>query len=286
LKMSHELSDTQNVCVGVGAAFIEAVLLQPTLYWKNARAQNLPFTLNPKIVYRGTFTSIMNEMQMMGVQFGLTGALQRLYISIALGAAIGDKVNFSFMDEVLVATVGGCISAITTSPVELVMIQQQLKGGSIPYQLTSIIKNHGILSNGMGRGLSQSIARDGIYTCGLLGITPATQNILINKYNYSERQAGFYASIIGGVTCAAISHPFDMVKTVLQGDLEKKKYGTVSETYKLLYNSPENGGPTRFFNGLFWRSINIIGTIFIANEVRVYASRAILERKDNGGVTK
>lgn len=31
--MSHELSDAQNVCVGVGAAFIEAILLQPTYYF-------------------------------------------------------------------------------------------------------------------------------------------------------------------------------------------------------------------------------------------------------------
>ena len=64
--MSHELTDMENIGVGVGAAFIEAVLLQPTLYWKNARAQGLPFTLNPRIMYRGTFTSILNEMQMMG----------------------------------------------------------------------------------------------------------------------------------------------------------------------------------------------------------------------------
>lgn len=224
-------------------------------------------------------------MQMMGVQFGLTGALQRLYISVAFGAAVGgDKVNFSFMDEVLVATAGGCISAISTSPVELVMIQQQLKGGSIPSQVSSIIKNHGVLSNGLGRAMSQSIIRDGIYTCGLLGITPATQNILISK-GYSERASGFYASIIGGVACATLSHPFDMVKTVLQGDLERKTYGSVLDTYKALYNSPQGGGPKRFFNGLFWRSINIVGTIYIANEVRVFASRALLERKDDDSRT-
>ena len=64
--MSHELSDAENVGVGVGAALIESLLLQPTLYWKNARAQGLPFTMNPRVVYRGTFTSILNEMQMMG----------------------------------------------------------------------------------------------------------------------------------------------------------------------------------------------------------------------------
>jgi hypothetical protein len=84
-KMSHSMSDSENIAVGVGgtcypsilvmhvhitcivfsAAFIEAVLLQPTLYWKNARAQGLPFTMSPSYIYRGTFTSIVNEMQVL-----------------------------------------------------------------------------------------------------------------------------------------------------------------------------------------------------------------------------
>ena len=50
--MSVNLSEKQNLLLGTFAAFIESILLQPTLYWKNARAQNLPFTLNPKKLYR------------------------------------------------------------------------------------------------------------------------------------------------------------------------------------------------------------------------------------------
>jgi len=87
------MSDSENVATGIGAALFESLLLQPTLYWKNARAQGLPFTISPSLVYRGTSTSIVNEMQMMGVQFGLTGALQRLYISVFLGAYAGQRVR-------------------------------------------------------------------------------------------------------------------------------------------------------------------------------------------------
>ena len=79
--MSGSLTDGENFSLGVFAAFVEAVCLQPTLYWKNARAQGLPFTLNPKIIYRGTAASVLNEMQMMGMQFGCTGALQRLWMT-------------------------------------------------------------------------------------------------------------------------------------------------------------------------------------------------------------
>ena len=78
--MSSSLTDRENFSLGVFAAFVEAICLQPTLYWKNARAQGLPFTLDPKIIYRGTAASIVNEMQMMGMQFGCTGALQRFWL--------------------------------------------------------------------------------------------------------------------------------------------------------------------------------------------------------------
>ena len=61
--MSHSLSDQENVALGVFAALVEAICLQPTLYWKNARAQGLPFVLNPRMIYRGTTMSIINEMQ-------------------------------------------------------------------------------------------------------------------------------------------------------------------------------------------------------------------------------
>jgi hypothetical protein len=43
------LSDAENVQLGVVAALIEGLILQPTLYWKNAMAQNLPVSLNPFI---------------------------------------------------------------------------------------------------------------------------------------------------------------------------------------------------------------------------------------------
>ena len=72
------MTDAENFLVGSTAAFLEGIALQPTLYWKNTRAQNLPLTINPRIIYRGTSAAILNEMQMMGVQFGLTGFFQRM----------------------------------------------------------------------------------------------------------------------------------------------------------------------------------------------------------------
>ncbi len=57
--MVQELTEGQNATIGVIAALFEGLLLQPTLYWKNAKAQGLPFTLNPRILYRGTSASVI-----------------------------------------------------------------------------------------------------------------------------------------------------------------------------------------------------------------------------------
>lgn len=40
----QRLSEAENAVLGGSAAAIEAVILQPTLYWKNAAQQGLPFS--------------------------------------------------------------------------------------------------------------------------------------------------------------------------------------------------------------------------------------------------
>ena len=35
----QNLSEVENVTLGASAAFVEAVVLQPTIYWKNAAQQ-------------------------------------------------------------------------------------------------------------------------------------------------------------------------------------------------------------------------------------------------------
>jgi len=59
-------------------------------------------------------------------------------------------------------------------------------------------------------------------------------------------------------------HPPAFPCPLPQGDLERQEFTTLGATLSKLY---AEGGPARFFRGLFWRSVNIVGTIYIANEV-------------------
>eukprot|EP01035_Chromulina_nebulosa_P022528 gene22528-29172_t len=69
-----------------------------------------------------------------------------------------------------------------------------------------------------------TIARDSIYVMGMLGVTPFVQDQLQKRYNMSLITSSFYASIIGGIFGALPSHPFDIIKTCMQGDLHQGLY--------------------------------------------------------------
>jgi solute carrier family 25 carnitine/acylcarnitine transporter 20/29 len=245
--MSKNLTDGENVSIGVLAAFIEGVILQPTLFWKNAKAQNIPFTMNPRVIYRGTAASLYNEMQMMGLQFGLTGIFQRFNLG-EYGAAM----------------FGGATAAIFASPVELVMIQQQKFGGNVIATSSRIVTDFGV--KGMFRGLAPAMMRDALYVSGFLGITPLSQNYLMKEHGMSVVESGFWASMLGGVAAAVPSHPLDLVKTCMQGDMKQETYKGMSKSFQVLW---KQGRVVRLFSGCFWRSFNIIATVYIANECRV-----------------
>ena len=83
----EDLSESENAGLGVFTAVVETSLLQPTLYWKNARQQRLPITLDPRIVYRGIGASLVNEAGQMALQFSLSGRLKELLSDVPAAAA-------------------------------------------------------------------------------------------------------------------------------------------------------------------------------------------------------
>jgi hypothetical protein len=252
--MSLNLSETENFSLGMIAAIIEGIVLQPTVYWKNARIQQIPITLNPSVWYRGITASIINEIQMLGLHFGITGLFRKTFLQLGYS-------NDRSLEQLISACLGGAVSALFVAPVELIMIQQQINGGSIYYTLQRI---HGVRS--LTRGLGPAMIRDSIFVSGFLGITPLLQRLIMENYNLSSIQAGFWASVIGGSLAAVPSHPLDLVKTCMQGDLEQIRYKGAVETWYTLWGE---GNLSRIYRGCFWSSFNIMSTVYIANECRL-----------------
>lgn len=98
-------------------------------------AQRLPISFNPRIVYRGTVVSVLNECQLMALQFALTGfALKKLQPdestivspSATTNVVASSSSNQSVLNGIsnrnlfLSSLFAGAVSAFSAGPFELV----------------------------------------------------------------------------------------------------------------------------------------------------------------------
>mmetsp|Transcript_16552 Transcript_16552/g.21211 ORF Transcript_16552/g.21211 Transcript_16552/m.21211 type:complete len:115 (-) Transcript_16552:237-581(-) len=106
----QKLSAVENTALGVAAGTIEVTILQPMLYCKNATQQGLPFSLDPRVLYRGLAVSIEKMSIVTGIQFPLTGLAASVITN-------GHNHKLSATEQIS--------SDLLRSPKELVLIQQQ-----------------------------------------------------------------------------------------------------------------------------------------------------------------
>ena len=251
--MSGDLSSVENVLIGAFASCIVVGTLQPTIFLKNAAAQKLPLSMNPRLLYRGVGVNLFNEMGQLSAQFGVTGSFKKRFPSTPLG-------------ELAAAGAAGALVSLYVSPCELIMVQQQNNGGTLLSTAVGLVRKFGLLSS-LQRGLGCAMIRDSIMVCGMLGATPVIQAHLLGAEKNTPNTvaaASLASSILGGVLGAMLSHPFDVLNTCIKGDLEKKLYGGgIIDASKRLF---KEGGVKRLYSGGLWRTINITATVWIANE--------------------
>merc|ERR1712070_1196541 len=81
----------------------------------------------------------------------------------------------------------------------------------------------------------------------------------------SSGMADFLGAAGAGCIAATLSHPFDTIKTCMQGDIERKTYTTLQGTVAVLSQS---GGIRSFFRGWSWRTSRMICAIFIMGQCK------------------
>ena len=251
------LSAPENAVLGCAAGTIEVTILQPMLYLKNATQQGLPLTLDPRLLYRGLFASVMNMSILTGLQFPLTG----LVSSAITGGADrrltdGEMIGSGFL--------GGALSGFACGPMELVMIQQQRFGGSIVEAPKRILAEHGG-TRALFRSVSMACGREGLFTAGYLGIGPVLSRRLVEDAGMSPAVGDVAGAVGAGVIAASLSHPMDTIKTCMQGDLAGKRYGGVAKTAATLY---KEAGAGAFFRGWAWRTGRMICAVFIMGQCK------------------
>ena len=219
----------------------DCTLLQATNYWKNAQQQGLPFTLDPSVLYRGYMVNTMQNGFCVMSQFFLAGSINKLLTG-------GTDRPLSSGEKIASGVGAGMISSVVAGPMELVMIQQQVKG-------TGLFETAGkLLSEGpatIWRGTTGMMLREGIYCGAFLGIIPVVREE-VQKANpgMSADQARLMATFMAGPVCSMASHPPDTMKTCLQGDIENAKYTGYGQSARKLI---AERGVSALWAGAPWR---------------------------------
>ena len=144
---------------------------------------------------------------------------------------------------------------------ELIMIQQQVHGGSVLTATSRMLKQAG--PSVFARGYISTCAREGLYAAGYLGIVPVVQRKLVQDYGFGKVSGAVVGSIMSGLIAATCSHPLDTIKTCMQGDVEGKRYSTMTHTARSIH---AEYGMSGFFNGWFWRTSRMCCAVFIISE--------------------
>ena len=137
------------------------------------------------------------------------------------------------------------------------MIQQQRKGGSVASHSKTM------MSSTVTRGFVSAAMREGIWSVGYMSLPPIIRSYLRGNYGdtfTTDDQARMAASLIGAAVSGGLSHPFDTIKTCMQGDIERKTYGTLTQTARTILTER---GITAFYSGFHWRYARQVGAIFL-----------------------
>ena len=84
------------------------------------------------------------------------------------------------------------------------------------------------------RAMNMTMGRESLYTCAMLGITPELQRFLKTDMGFSDKIALAVGALAASTFSVTLTHPLDIIKTCMQGDIEKKKYKSAIKTGRTL----------------------------------------------------
>lgn len=248
--MSTNLNELQNATVGMTVGVIEVLCLQPFNYCKNMMQQGQPLSSDPRVLYRGVGANAINMGSCTMIQFAVGGSLKKMVLG-------GEKRQLKMWEEMGTGITAGVISAFAATPLELIMIQQQRTGGGTVETLKSIATPNNVM-----RGFMGAAVREGLWTCGYLSIPPIVRRNLREMYPEkfdTDTKARIPAALLGGLFACYLTQPFDTVKTCMQGDIERKTFGTFSESAKVI----SKDGITAFYRGATFRYGRMVCAVFM-----------------------
>jgi len=254
------LSPLENLLLGAFGGSLETGLQMPLLSWKFSRQEGRPLPTTIAGWYRGVLAQTSSVAPITALQVMTNGILERLIT--------GNKRESTDLEKIMTSCGAGVISAVIYTPVDLITIQQQKLAKGIGYTVRHVVNNYGI-TQGLYRGYASCALREGIYTCGYLGMAPVFTGYYKRNYPGLANKSEFLVSLTGalsaGLIAAAITHPADTSKTIIQADLDKKKYKTAIGT---VFQLIREFGISGIFKGAIPRSMRLCGAFTIVSYCR------------------
>ena len=234
------------------SGIIEVCCTQPTVAVKNALQEARPIHFTPRFMYTGLVVNAASIAPITAVQFGANMALTPYFA--------GKDGTLSPVMKVATACSAGMISSLVSGPAELVMIQQQRFNTSLGGTFKSLVSQRGPAI--MGKGLSLAAGRDGLYVGFVLGTCSVVTSQLQQSFGLSPSAAFTVGGLASGIGAAIMTHPFDTMKTKVQGNALEPNQASIPEVFRSIW---KEGGLGGFYKGFTARGVRLTAAMFILN---------------------
>ncbi|KAG0575421.1 hypothetical protein KC19_5G002800 [Ceratodon purpureus] len=263
------LTALESSVVGAISGMIEVFIQQPSVNIKNAVQDKQPVVWNPRILYRGVIVNAASMAPISAIQFGVNTALEERMTG-----------PLTTMDRTGIGLAAGAVSAVVSSPSEVIMIQQQKTGLSILSQVRYLCHHHGWLS--LGRGFIPCLVREAVYTATYLGVNPILHEEVM-KVSCEGSKSGMkltptwalvLASCISGTTATVITQPIDTIKTRMQANVDLIKYRKMGSAFRTIM---DEGGYRALYSGIIPRTQRIVCAVLILSEAKEHLTHLYLD---------
>lgn len=228
---NKQLSAQMHFLIGAGASSVSAVITEPLLFFKNFWQQQRKLRellIEEKISYKALLHIAKKSYR--GLPVNLVGSVPVFATQNMIHGFLSNwakNVNFSQLYQNLLPIIGASIvTTLLSCPRELLIVNQQNKGGNFIKVSKEILKDSGL--GAFERGFAPTFIRNSSYATNLFLISPR-----IKKELSAYIKNSFVLSVASGITAgsfsAVLTHPFDTVKTYMQADF---KSGGMFQSFK------------------------------------------------------
>lgn len=249
-KGKEVLSFKESLLIG-GATGATEVCINLPLWAIKMRAQcDLPFTMDPKILYRGFSIAFLSMTT--------TTALQLMSSSSLENYTLGNGKIVTYEQRVLSAFAGGAVAALVFGPINLIGTQQH-KHNYKSFYYSALVTRNKLHFKGLFVGTPGTALSDGIFTCAFFGIYP-WMKVKTQNSNNNEYLTKYSAGAATGFSAAIISHPIDTIKTYQQRMADNKSMKMLEACQKIYKEKGFYG----FFKAFPQRSIWLSSAVTVA----------------------